>query len=98
MDPTDITETVKLLMIGAIVMASFIISLFFLRFWKSTKDKFFLYFSLSFALEGFGRILLGLTEYPADREPYIYLFRLVAFSIILYAIIEKNLRSKRNSP
>lgn len=30
---------------GAIIMASFTIALFFLRFWKSTHDRFFSFFS-----------------------------------------------------
>ena len=42
---------------GAIVMASLTIALFFLHFWKSTRDRFFLYFALSFALEAVNRIL-----------------------------------------
>ena len=40
------------LLSGAIVMACAVIGLHFLRFWKSTRDRFFLYFALSFFIQG----------------------------------------------
>ena len=33
---------------GAITMGSLVIALFFLRFWRSSGDRFFIYFALSF--------------------------------------------------
>jgi hypothetical protein len=35
-------------LLGAISMASLIAGLFFLRFWKDTGDRFFLFFAVSF--------------------------------------------------
>ena len=49
------------LIAGAIAMASFVIALFFLRFWRNSRDRFFLYFSLSFGIEGVHRIVSALT-------------------------------------
>ena len=40
------------MMYGAISMASLTIALFFLRFWRNTGDRFFLWFALSFFIEG----------------------------------------------
>ena len=37
---------------GAISMASLVAGLFFLRFWKDTGDRFFLFFAVSFLIEG----------------------------------------------
>jgi len=81
---------INLMLLGAIAMACFTASLFFLRFWKETKDRFFLFFALSFFFEGVGRTLLGLEHYSSEQEPFFYLFRLLAFIIILIAIIDKN--------
>jgi len=78
---------------GAIAMASLVISLFFLRFWKSTRDRFFLYFAMSFALEAINRILLGMTLPQGEDAPAYYLIRMVAYALILLAIIEKNRKS-----
>ena len=81
-------------LLGAVILSSFIVSLFFLRFWKTTKDRFFLYFSFSFMLDGVSRLLL--TGYNTNEyEPYIYFIRLVAFLLILYAIYDKNRTAKR---
>lgn len=75
---------------GAIAMTSLVISLFFLRFWKSTRDRFFLYFAMSFFLEAVNRVLLGMTALQDEDAPAYYLIRLVAYALILFAIIEKN--------
>lgn len=79
----------KLMLLGAIAMACFTACLFFLRFWKTTRDRFFLFFSLAFFIEGVGRILLGI-EHTDEHEPYVYMMRLFGFLVILYAIIDKN--------
>ncbi|MGN6388512.1 MAG: DUF5985 family protein [Burkholderiaceae bacterium] len=83
---------VKFILIGAIAMGSFIAALFFLRFWKATKDRFFLYFALSFLIEGINRLLLGTVAGFNDDAPISYLVRLVAYGLILWAIYEKNRR------
>ena len=80
----------NLMLIGAIAMACFTASLFFLRSWSKTRDAFFLFFAIAFGIEGMGRVILGLTDPSDETEPLIYLIRLLAFSIILFAIIYKN--------
>lgn len=81
---------INLMMLGMIIMACFVAALFFLRYWRETRDRFFLFFALSFTLEGVGRIILGLQRYSDEQEPFIYLIRLAAFSMILIAILDKN--------
>jgi hypothetical protein len=71
-------------------MASAMISLFFLRFWKKTGDRFFFYFASSFLLEGVNRIVLTFLEHGSEQQPFAFLPRLVAFLLILWAIIDKN--------
>jgi uncharacterized membrane protein HdeD (DUF308 family) len=82
------------LMLGAIVMASLVAALFFLRFWRDTRDRFFLFFALAFLGEGVNRLLLALTAVSQEREPLLYLVRLVAFGLIIAAILDKNRRKK----
>lgn len=82
------------MMLGMIIMASFVASLFFLRYWRQTRDRFFLFFALSFLLDATGRVILGLQHYSDEQEPFFYLFRLAAFSVILIAIIDKNWRRR----
>ena len=76
---------------GAIAMASTVIALFFLRFWRNTRDRFFLYFALSFGIEGAHRVYSALTYQNAEDSPLHYLVRLLAYGLIIWAILEKNL-------
>lgn len=78
------------MLLGAIAAACFIVALFFLRFWKTSHDRFFLFFAIAFIVEGISRIALGAINYTSEEEPLIYLLQLAAFVIILYAIIDKN--------
>jgi hypothetical protein len=85
----------NLMLLGAIAMASLTISLFFLRFWKVTGDRFFLFFATSFFIEGINRIILGLVNYSTETEPYIYFVRFLSFVLILIAIVDKNRKKSR---
>jgi hypothetical protein len=75
---------------GAIGTASLVVALFFLRFWRSTRDRFFLFFAISFALEAAGRLLIGTTASYGEETPAFYLIRLLAYALILVAIVDKN--------
>ncbi|HEY7163196.1 MAG TPA: DUF5985 family protein [Candidatus Binatia bacterium] len=81
---------VDFILLGAIIMASLTIGLFFLRFWRDTRDRFFLFFAVSFVLEGFNRLALGLSDNPNEDRPVIYFIRFISFVVILIAIADKN--------
>jgi hypothetical protein len=77
---------------GAIAMASAIVALFFLRFWRDTGDRLFLIFGLAFLLLGITRLGLVLSREHTEGETSLYWVRLAAFLLILGAIIDKNRR------
>jgi hypothetical protein len=77
-------------LLGALAMASSIAALFFLRFWRQTRDTLFLLFSLAFAVDAVTRLVLGLGNISDEDEPLFYTARLVTFALILVAIINKN--------
>lgn len=90
---------------GAIAMAFATAGLFFLRFWRDTRDRLFLVFACSFWLLAAARLGLALAGEidETDRRFYFYLLRLFAYLLILYAILEKNQllpfgRNKAQSP
>ncbi|MEO7457693.1 MAG: DUF5985 family protein [Gemmatimonadaceae bacterium] len=75
---------------GVLAAAYAVASLFFLKFWRQTRDRLFAYFSAAFALLVIQRVVLGITV-AANFDPAAnYLVRLVAFLLILVAIVEKN--------
>lgn len=84
------------LLLGAIAMASVIVALFFLRFWRNTRDRFFLFFAIAFGLEGINRVLLALNQGSSEHEPIYYVIRLLSFVLILIAIVDKN-RARRST-
>jgi len=79
-----------LFLTGAIVMASSAIGLFFLRFWRSSGQRFFLYFALSFFVEAAHRAYACWDSATHEDSPYHYSIRLVSYGLILWAILEKN--------
>ena len=79
---------------GALAVASLLAALYFLRFWRHTGDRFFLYFALSFALEGLNRIALGMASEASEDHPLFYGVRIVAYGLIVLAIWQKN-RARR---
>ncbi len=83
------------LLSGAVAMASFAVTLFFLKFWRQTLDRFFLLFALAFGLDAATRVVLGLTRISAEIEPLFYFARLLTFALIIAAIVVKN-RSRDN--
>ncbi|HEY1013148.1 MAG TPA: DUF5985 family protein [Herpetosiphonaceae bacterium] len=77
-------------LLGAMMMACFIAGLFFLRFWRDTQDRFFALFTAAFWMFGLSRLVLARSASPSEGPLAVYLTRLVAFGLILVAIIEKN--------
>ena len=75
---------------GAITMGFLIAGLFFLRFWKGTRDSLFIAFALAFFLLGVTQALLTFTEIPVEERSWLFLLRLAAFSLILGSIWSKN--------
>jgi hypothetical protein len=75
---------------GAIACGSLLAGLFFFRFWRTTRDRFFLFFALSFWLETGNRIALGLLVNSSELEPVFYIVRVVAYGLIIVAIVQKN--------
>jgi uncharacterized membrane protein HdeD (DUF308 family) len=77
-------------LLGVIATLSLTAGIFFLKFWRKTRDSLFLAFSLAFIIEGLNRCAFLFLEKPNEGSPYIYCVRLLAFLLILSAILRKN--------
>jgi hypothetical protein len=75
---------------GVLAMGYFIIGLFFMRFWKQTRDRLFLMFGLAFWILTFQRTALFAYGENHENTTFLYVVRLLAFVLILAAIIDKN--------
>ena len=79
---------------GAVTMAYAVAGLFFLRFWRRTRDRLFLAFAAAFLLLVLNTVLLTISNVPIENRAIYYLLRLLAFLIIIGAVIQKS-RSSR---
>jgi len=75
---------------GAVALGFAACALFFLRFWKRTREELFLAFAVAFLLLGTGQTILALANIPTEERGSIYLLRLIAFLLILLAVYRKN--------
>ncbi len=81
---------------GAQATGLAVCALFFLRFYRQTRDRLFLFFALAFSILSANRAALALVAAPDEVRAHFYLLRLIAFVLILAAIADKN-RSRRGT-
>jgi Family of unknown function (DUF5985) len=82
---------------GATMAASLVIAVFFFRYWTQTHDRLFLGFALGFAVFASSRLILAFLDEDDEGRVFVYGLRLLAFLLILAAIVDKN-RSRRAPP
>jgi hypothetical protein len=75
---------------GVLAAGYAVASLFFLRFWKASRDRLFLYFSAAFGLLVVQRAGLSWALQVGAPTEWCYVIRLLAFLVILAAIVDKN--------
>lgn len=75
---------------GALTALSLVAALFFLRDWRSTRDRFFGFFTLSFVLFAASWAALAFRPMVGEHDEYVYMLRLAAFAAIAIAIVDKN--------
>jgi hypothetical protein len=79
-------------MLGALVAMSALAALFFLRYWRTSRDQLFLWFAGAFATFGVSWALLAYDTGASEHSLYIYVIRMLGFLQILVAILLKNRR------
>ena len=84
-------------LLGAIVLACGVAGLYFLRFWRKTRDRLFALFAIAFWVLGANWLLLAFINRDEVRT-WLYVIRLCAFVVILYAILEKNRAGRQDRP
>jgi Family of unknown function (DUF5985) len=75
---------------GATMAAALVIAVFFFRYWRQTRDRLFLGFAGGFLVFAVSRLILAFLEEDDEGRVFVYALRLLAFGLILAAIIDKN--------
>jgi hypothetical protein len=83
---------VRELLSGMAAAGGLVAALYFLRFWRLSKDRLFLLFSLGFFLMGLNHLGLGLTDVEDESRTAFYILRLAGFILIASAIVDRNRR------
>lgn len=89
-------EALNTFLYGALTTLAFVAGFFFLRYWRITRDRFFLFVVITFwALAANWATLAGGVD---EHSGYFYMPRLGAFLVLLAGIADKNRkpRSRRN--
>ena len=87
--------TVAALIAGALAAGYLVAGLFFAKFWSRTRDRLFAIFAVAFWLLAIQRIAIVLTDRWLENTTPLYVLRLVAFLLILVAIVDKNRQGGR---
>ena len=77
-------------LLGVIATASITAGVHFLKFWRDSRDPFFLLLAASFIIEALNRSAVLLIEKPSEGSAWTYLIRLLSLLLILAAILRKN--------
>jgi peptidoglycan/LPS O-acetylase OafA/YrhL len=83
-------STLKVLLQGALVMGDLIVAVFFLRYWRASRDRLFLLFAIAFGMLSVNAIAFTLLRAADEETHFLYVVRLAAFVIMLFAIWDKN--------
>lgn len=85
---------VDIFLLGFITASSLAAVLFFLRFWKDTRDLLFAAFALFFLAQAASDTLVLGYSHPNEGSGWLFQFRLLSILVVLGAILWKN-RSTR---
>ena len=80
-------------LLGYVAAVSAVAALFFLRFWKQTRDALFLAFAGFFAVQGFTRAFEVSIPNPNLVVGWVYVLRLLSVALVVFAILRKNFRA-----
>jgi hypothetical protein len=80
---------------GMITTGYLVLGLFFLRFWRRTRDALFIYFALAFWLLAVNQVASTFTNAGEFEPAWTYLIRLLAFMVLIAAIVRKNVSEPR---
>jgi hypothetical protein len=90
-----------ILFLSGITVTTFTASgAFFFKFYRTSRDPFYLLFCLACWLLAFERIailiVIGPSQTSEKSAPWVYLMRLTAFTLIMLAVYNKNRQSRKN--
>ena len=91
------TSEMNLVLLGALALAGWVVGLFFLRFWRLSRDRLFIFFCAAFWLLAINWLSLAVIHWVLETRHQAFIVRLLAFVLIIIGVIDKNRRSRTDS-
>ncbi len=79
---------------GALTVGYVVLGLFFLKFWRRTRDPLFMTFAWAFWLMAANQFAVSASGTYDIDVGWTYVLRLLAFVLIIVAIVRKNMEAK----
>lgn len=79
---------------GALFISCVTACVVFLRFWRDTREPLFARFGAAILVLGASYLALSIRR-TGEHHTLVYALRAAGFAIILYAVVEKNRRTRR---
>lgn len=76
---------------GALTLGFLVAAVFFLKFWRRSRDPLFLTFAVAFVLLAANQAAPVIFNIPREDQGTVYLLRFAGFALIILAILRKNL-------
>ena len=80
---------------GSVTLGYLVGALFFVRFWRKSGERLFLMFAIAFALLSLNQFLAFTLGVISEPYSFVYGIRVLAFVLIIIAIVDKNLKAPR---
>lgn len=80
----------KDVVIGLLTMGFAVAGVLFLRFWRETHDRLFLYFALAMFVLAIDRLGFAFVPSRDAQGHYLDWLRLAAFALIAVGVVDKN--------
>jgi hypothetical protein len=83
---------ISAMMSGVMLTLALIAALLFFRAYRRTRDRLFILFGAAFIVLAAERLFLGVTPRAELSAPFAFVPRIIAFAIIIFAIVDRNRR------
>jgi Family of unknown function (DUF5985) len=80
---------------GVLATGSLMVAMFFLHYWRSSRERLFVFFSAAFALMALQWTASALSGTDEARHAYLLILRILAFVCIIAGVLERNRRDRR---
>lgn len=91
-------SALKMMLYGFIIAEQVFIAVCFFRFWRSSGERIFAFFTAGFVVMGIHRVLLGLAvagDVRLELQTPVFLIRLLSYVLIFAGVVAKNISRRR---